>query len=66
VRATLPLAVSDPTTVEQEGCPDYPTFCMPFGFLITPEEAAYNVLTVFFNGTTAATDFGGTYGTAPI
>jgi hypothetical protein len=66
VRPTLPLAVSDPTTVEQEGCPDYPTFCMPFGFLITPEEAAYNVLTVFFNGTTAATDFGGTYGTAPI
>jgi hypothetical protein len=64
--AEFDFAVSDPSTVEQEGCPDPNTLCMPFGFFITPEEATYNVLTVFFDGTPAATDFGGTYGTAPI
>jgi len=39
---------------------------MPFGLTLTPEEAAYNVLTVFFDGTSAYADFGGTSGTEPI
>jgi hypothetical protein len=64
--AEFDFAVSDPTTVEEQGCPSYPTLCMPFGLLITPEEAAYHVLTVFFNGTQAAARYGGTPGTEPI
>jgi len=34
--------------------------------MISPEQAVYNVLKVFFDGTTAATSFGGTPGTAPF
>jgi hypothetical protein len=65
--AEFDFAVSDSTTVEQEGCPTWPnTPCMPFGLTLTPEEAAYNVLTVFFDGTSAYADFGGTSGTEPI
>ncbi|MFZ1043354.1 MAG: hypothetical protein WCA79_04515 [Anaerolineales bacterium] len=33
---------------------------------ISPEQAEYNVLKVFFDGTPAASSFGGTPGTAPI
>jgi len=65
--AEFDFAVSDATTIEQEGCPTYPPACfMPFGYFLTPEEAAYNVLTVFFNGTSAGTHYGGTSGPAPI
>ena len=34
--------------------------------LIPPEQAEYNVLNVFFDGTSAASTFGGTQGTAPL
>ncbi|SPE18051.1 exported hypothetical protein [Candidatus Sulfotelmatomonas gaucii] len=34
--------------------------------LISPEQAVYNVLKVFFDGTAAATSFGGTQGAAPF
>jgi len=64
--AEFDFAVSDQTTLQQEGCPNYPTLCGLFGYPFTPEEAAYNVLTVFFNGTNAATHYGGTQGPAPI
>ena len=64
--AEFDFAVSDQTTLQQEGCPNYPILCGLFGYPFTPEEAAYNVLTVFFNGTNAATHYGGTRGPAPI
>jgi hypothetical protein len=64
--AEFDFAVSDQTTLQQEGCPNYPTLCGLFGYPFTPEEADYNVLTVFFNGTNAATHYGGTRGPAPI
>jgi hypothetical protein len=64
--AEFDFAVSDATTLQQEGCPNYPTPCGLFGYPFTPEEAAYNVLTVFFNGTSTATHYGGTSGSAPI
>ena len=34
--------------------------------LLSPEQAAYNVLNDYFNGTAAASSFGGTQGTAPL
>jgi hypothetical protein len=34
--------------------------------LISPEQAAYNVLWFYFDGTPAATIFGGTWGSAPL
>jgi hypothetical protein len=48
--------------LQDEGCPVYPATCSN----LAVEEAAYNVLTVFFNGTPAATFYGGTLGSAPI
>jgi hypothetical protein len=39
---------------------------VPAADLISPEQAAYNVLTDFFNNTPAATSFGGTAGAAPL
>jgi hypothetical protein len=42
-------------TTQKEGCTNGPPNC-------TPEEAAYNVLSVFFGGTPAASYFGGTMG----
>jgi len=39
---------------------------VPANDLISPEQAAYNVLKVYFNGTPAAPIFGGTQGTAPL
>jgi uncharacterized protein (TIGR03437 family) len=55
-----PISLS--TTIQETGCPDGNSDC--FGLSI--EEAAYNVLTVFFNLTPAAGFYGGTVGTAPI
>jgi len=45
-----------------EGCP---TNTCPANS-ISPEQAEYNVLRVFFDGTPDATDFGGTTGTTPL
>lgn len=39
---------------------------VPAKDLISPEQAMYNVLHVFFDGTPAAASFGGTPGTAPV
>lgn len=39
---------------------------VPSADLIPPEQALYNVLNVFFDGTPAATTFGGTVGTAQV
>jgi hypothetical protein len=39
---------------------------VPAADLIPPEQAAYNVLNVFFEGTPVASAFGGTPGTAPF
>ena len=55
-----PISLS--TTMEETGCPSGNSDCAG----LTIEEAAYNVLTVFFNLTPAAAFYGGTVGTAPI
>jgi hypothetical protein len=49
---------------QEEGCPSFPkgVLCQP----LTVVDAAYNVLNDFFNGTPAATIYGGTLGSAPI
>jgi len=39
---------------------------VPSTDLIPPEQAAYNVLNVYFDGTAVASSFGGTTGTAPL
>lgn len=52
--------VSGSNNFQQEGCPDYPNACPG----LTVEEAAYHVLTIFFNGTPAAAHYGGTPGLA--
>jgi uncharacterized protein (TIGR03437 family) len=56
----FPISLS--STMEETGCPDGNSDCVG----LTIEEAAYNVLTVFFNLTPAAAFYGGTVGTAPI
>ena len=61
--AEFDKAVSDPSTIQQEGCPDPKVGCPPYTVgVLTVEEAAYYVLTVFFNGTTAAAYYGGLSG----
>jgi len=52
--------VSGSSNFQDEGCPTYPTVCPG----LTVEEAAYHVLTVFFNGTPVAASYGGTPGSA--
>jgi hypothetical protein len=59
--AEFDYPVSDSKTTEQEGCLPPGAPCS-----VTTEEAAYNVLTVFFNGTPAGSSYGGTNGPAPI
>jgi hypothetical protein len=55
-------AVAGPEKVRQkEGCPD-PAHCKP----LTPVEAAFNVLRVFFYGTPVGDTYGGERGVAPI
>jgi uncharacterized protein (TIGR03437 family) len=39
---------------------------VPSKYLIPPEQAEYNVLRVYFEGTSVASSFGGTQGTAPL
>jgi len=60
--AEFDFAVSGRTTVQEEGCPKYPKKCKN----LSTEEAAYNVLKVFFNGTPSAASYGGTPGPAPV
>ncbi len=60
--AEFDLAVSNPKQVQQEGC----TAAQGPTCTLTPEEAAYNVMTVFFYGTPAATFFDGARGPAPM
>ena len=50
------------TSLQSEGCPDGNSDCTG----LTPEEAAYNVMTVFFTGTPAAAFYGGTVGAAAM
>ncbi len=54
--------VSGPSTLQSEGCPNPNGGCTG----LSVEEAAYNVMTVFFTGTPAAEFYGGTVGTAPM
>ena len=45
----------------------YKTYAnVPSNLLISPEQAEYNVLSIYFNGTAAASSFGSTPGTAPL
>jgi uncharacterized protein (TIGR03437 family) len=60
--AEFDFSISESKTMQQTGCPDGNSDCLG----LTIEEAAYNVLTVFFNQTPAAAFYGGTVGTAPI
>lgn len=60
--AEFDYAISQSSTIQETGCPDGNSDCVG----LTIEEAAYNVLTVFFNQTPAAAFYGGTVGTAPI
>ena len=55
-----PISLSN--TMQETGCPSGNSDCAG----LTIEEAAYNVLTVFFNQTPAAAFYGGTVGNAPI
>ena len=60
--AEFDKAVSTPSTLQQQGCPNPNGGCTG----LTVEEGAYNTLTVFFSGTPAASFYGGTVGPAPI
>ena len=52
--------VSTGNNIQDTGCPTWPeTHCKP---KVTTEEAAYNVLTVFFSGTPFASYYGGEMG----
>jgi len=55
-------AVSDPTMLQLQGCPNPNGGCTG----LTPEEGAYNSFTAFFYNTPAAPFYGGAVGTAPI
>ena len=50
------------STIQAEGCPLKSGDCLG----LTPEEATYNVMTVFFDMTPAAAFYGGTVGTESI
>ncbi len=64
--ACIPLACLAPG-VTQASLADYTKFSqVPSTDLIPPEQAEYNVLNVYFNGTSVASSFGGTQGTAPL
>jgi uncharacterized protein (TIGR03437 family) len=54
--------ISESRTMQETGCPDGNSDCVG----LTVEEAAYHVLTVFFNQTPAAAFYGGAVGTSPI
>jgi len=60
--AEFDYAISQSSTIQETGCPIRNSVCPG----LTIEEAAYNVMTVFFNMTPAAAFYGGTVGTEPI
>lgn len=57
--AEFDYAVTDPMKIQQQGCPQYPRD-PPDCQTLTVEEAAYNTLKVFFDGTRYAGYYGGT------
>ena len=63
--AEFDLAVSDPNQIQQQGCPEYPKTPKDCSSL-TPEQAAFNTFTVFFDGTTSPDDFDRVPGNAPV
>lgn len=64
--ACIPQACLAPGVTPPE-LTSYKTYSnVPPQDLIPPEQAAYNVLNQYFNGTAAATSFGGTPGIAPM
>lgn len=66
--AEFDFQVSFANQLQQQGCPDYskndptPSDCVN----LTPEQGAFNTLTVFFDGTRDAADFDGTPGSQPM
>lgn len=66
--AEFDLEVSSKSTIQQQGCPNWspmnlnPSDCKN----LTPEQAAYNTFTVFFDATPDATDFGGLSNIPPV
>jgi len=60
--AEFDYAISQSSTMQETGCPVRNGTCPG----MTIEEAAYNVMTVFFDQTPAAAFYGGTVGTEPI
>jgi len=60
--AEFDFPVSQSDSIQQTGCPSGNSDCVG----LTTEEAAYNVLTVFFNQTPAAAFYGGTVANEPI
>ena len=60
--AEFDYAVSDPTMLQLQGCPNPNGGCIG----LTPEEGAYNTFTAFFYDTPAASFYGGEVGTSPI
>jgi uncharacterized protein (TIGR03437 family) len=60
--AEFDYAISQSSTIQETGCPIRNSVCPG----LTIEEAAYNVMTVFFNMTPAAAFYGGTIGNEPI
>ncbi|MGO9262578.1 MAG: hypothetical protein ACLQU1_40800, partial [Bryobacteraceae bacterium] len=64
--ACIPQACLAPG-VTQANLTSYKQFSgVPAKDLITPEQAEYNVLNVYFDGTAVASSFGGTQGAAPL
>lgn len=65
--AEFDFSVSEAATRQEEGCTTRPTPKQPKPCTnLTTEEATFNVLKVFFNGTTVADHYGGARGTQPI
>lgn len=66
--AEFDLEVSSQSTIQQQGCPNWsqmnlkPADCK----YLTPEQAAYNTFTVFFDATPDAADFDGSSSIPPI
>jgi hypothetical protein len=60
--ANFDFAVASPSTIQEQGCLNYPTACPG----LTPEQAAYNTMGVFFYGTPYAAYFGETVGAARL
>ncbi len=66
--AEFDFQVSYANQLQQQGCPNYsksnptPKDCE----YLTPEQGAFNTLTVFFDGTPGAADFNGIPGPAPM